>query len=225
VFVGILGLYVLVVGAQPSITRAVLMGMAVALALWLGRGRLQASQALALSVVVGLLYEPRWLFELGAQLSVLAVLGMVVFGPPVASITRHWPTLPGVYSVVILSRPISITVGQVLRALATMLAATLGAQAFTLPLIASNFGLVPPFAAIVNLIVEPLIAILVPLGFVAALLGPLSIIINWFIGILVWVLLVIVSVAAQLPNIPWGHIGIYGIVAYAGDQPGPQPNP
>jgi competence protein ComEC len=215
----ILAGYLLLVGIQPSITRAVLMGLALALAHWLGRGRLAPLQALALSVLFGLAYEPRWLLELGAQLSVLAVLGMIVLVPPInewvnggakywteqwpARWPRHWST------------PYSALFIKIVSFVLLGLSTTIAAQLFTLPIIASSFGQIPPFAAIANLLVEPLAAVLVPLGFVAALLGPLGIVINIVIGPLVSLLLFIAQQAANLPNIPWGEISLAGFLAYS----------
>jgi competence protein ComEC len=189
-----LTVYWLLVGPGPSVTRAVLQGVVVLIGLWLGRGRLEALPAIGLSVLVSLGFGPRWLFDLGWQLSYLAVLGMIVFTPPVMKLLEKRPKW--------------------LIWLGTGLAATLGAQAFTMPLAASSFGIVPPFSPVSNLIVEPLMTLLVPLGFLAALAGPFGNIINVLVHPLVWIVLETAKLCAQLPIIEWGHISSTGMLAY-----------
>jgi competence protein ComEC len=189
-----LAVYWLLVGPGPSVTRAVLQGVVVLISLWLGRGRLEALPAIGLSVLVSLGFGPRWLFDLGWQLSYLAVLGMIVFTPPVTKALEQRPKW--------------------LVWLGTGLAATLGAQAFTMPLAASSFGIVPPASPLSNLIVEPLMTLLVPLGFLAALAGPFGTIINLLVHPLVWIVLETAKLFSQLPIIEWGHISSTGMLAY-----------
>lgn len=184
-----------VVGASPSVTRAVIMGVAVLATLWIGRGRLEALPALGLSAVVTLFVEPRWLFDLGFQLSYLAVLGMVLFIPPALKL------LPRA------SKPMQYLVGGI--------AATLGASALTLPLTASSFGLVAPLSPFPNVLAEALMQLLVPLGFVTAILGPtLSAPVNLVTGVCAWLLLEVARVFAAAPVLEWGRIGALGFVAY-----------
>ena len=189
-----LGIYWLLVGPGPSVTRAVLQGVVVLVSLWLGRGRLEALPAIGLSMLVSLGFGPRWLFDLGWQLSYLAVLGMVVFTPPVTkSLEKHPKWLVW---------------------LGGALAATLGAQAFTLPLAASSFGIVPPASLLSNLIVEPVMTLLVPLGFLAALAGPFGNTVNLIVHPLAWTVLETAKLFAQLPIIEWGHVSVTGMLAY-----------
>ena len=187
--------YIVVVGFSPSVTRAVIMGVVVLGSLWLGRGKLEALPALGFSAVVTLLLEPRWLSDLGFQLSYLAVLGMILF------ITPALKLLPKA------SRPMRYLIGGV--------AATLGASALTLPLTASSFGLVAPLSPFPNLIAEALMQILVPLGFVTALLGPaLGGIVNAITLPLAWLLLETARLFALAPVLEWGQISALGVTAY-----------
>jgi competence protein ComEC len=189
-----LSLYWLLVGPGPSVTRAVLQGVVVLVSLWLGRGRLEALPAIGLSVLVSLGFGPRWLFDLGWQLSYLAVLGMIVFTPPVLRALEKRPRW--------------------LVWLGGAIAATLGAQAFTLPLAASGFGIVPPASILANLIVEPVMTLLVPLGFLAAVAGPFGNIVNLIVHPLAWIVLETAKLFSQLPIIEWGHISATGMLAY-----------
>jgi competence protein ComEC len=189
-----LAVYWLLVGPGPSVTRAVLQGVVVLISLWLGRGRIEALPAIGLSVLVSLVFGPRWLFDLGWQLSYLAVLGMVIFTPPVTRALKNRPRW--------------------LIWLGGTLAATLGAQALSLPLAASSFGMVPPASLLSNLIVEPIMTLLVPLGFLAALAGPYGRVINLLVHPLAWTVLETARLFAQFPLIEWGHISVTGMLAY-----------
>jgi competence protein ComEC len=192
--IAFLAVYWLIVGPGPSVTRAVLQGVVVLISLWLGRGRLEVLPAVGLSVLMSLGFGPRWLFDLGWQLSYLAVIGMIVFTPPVTKALEGRPKW--------------------LVWLGGALAATLGAQAFTLPLAASSFGIVPPASLIANLIVEPVMTLLVPLGFLAALAGPFGQVINLMVHPLAWTVLETAKAFAQLPVIEWGSISSGGMLAY-----------
>lgn len=203
-----LGAYVLVVGPSPSIMRAALMGAAVLLSLWLGRGRLEIMPALGLSVILTLLSGPRWLFDLGWQLSHLAVLGLAVFLPPVARALKRFSPLPRA------SRRERLRWWVVSGACLT-LATTVAAQLATLPLSASSFGIVPSGSFIANLLAGPLVALLVPLGFLAATLGPgLGAAVNLLVAPLSQLTLETARVFSGWPVLTWGTISAFGFVAY-----------
>ena len=120
--------FVLLVGATPSVVRAATMVAALLLALWLGVGRIEPWPLLALAALVGLLWNPAWLFDLSFQLSYLAVAGMLLFGGPLLARFGgpaprpwwHWRTL-------------------LLAAVVTSAAA----QTLSLPLVAHAFGRLP----------------------------------------------------------------------------------
>jgi competence protein ComEC len=195
VLIAVLGVYILVVGFSPSVTRAVLMGVSVLASLWLGRGKLEVSSALGLSVMLTLGMEPRWLFDLGWQLSYLAVLGMMLFTTPILALFPN------------ASRGMQWMIGG--------LSATLGASALTLPLTASSFGIVPPFTLFANLIAEVLMTALVPLGFIASVVGPsVGSVINTLTRVLATALLETARLFSVAPVLEWAQIGVLGFVAF-----------
>ena len=195
VLIGLLTFYTLVTGASPSVTRAALMGVAVLISQWLGRGKLEIMPTIGLSAIFALFLEPRWLFDLGFQLSYLAVIGMALFLPPV----QLWLEKR--------SKPIRFVGG--------LMAVTFGAQALTLPLATSSFGLIPLFSPFVNIFAELLAIVLVPLGFVAAALGSsFGGIINFITQPFAWLLLEIAHLFAYSPALEWGHISGAGMLAY-----------
>jgi competence protein ComEC len=193
--IGLLAFYTLVTGASPSVTRAAMMGGAVLFSQWLGRGKLEIMPTIGLSAIFALLLEPRWIFDLGFQLSYLAVIGMALFLPPV----QLWLEKR--------SKPIQF--------LGAAFAVTFGAQALTLPLATSSFGLIPLFSPFVNLFAEFLAVVLVPLGFFAAALGTgLGGIVNLITQPFAWLLLELAHVFAYSPALEWGHISSAGMLAY-----------
>ncbi|WP_291423787.1 DNA internalization-related competence protein ComEC/Rec2 [Deinococcus sp.] len=183
---------VVLVGVSPSITRAVIMGLAVLVGLAIGRGKPGALGTVALAALACLLLFPLWLLDTGFQLSFLAVLALLFSGQLAGRLPERWP-----------------------HALRLALAATVLAELGTLPLIASNFGQVPLVGLPANLLAELLMAVLVPLGFVSGLLGPAAGLVNWAVGPLASLLLGLANLFGQAPTLGWGHIGAGGYAAYA----------
>ncbi|AWT35089.1 DNA internalization-related competence protein ComEC/Rec2 [Deinococcus arenae] len=190
--VGLLGPYLLLVQSSASITRAVLMGGAVLLALALGRGRPDPTGVIALAALACLLLFPLWLTDVGFQLSFLAVLALTQSERVAGRLPGRWP-----------------------RWLRLGLAATLLAEAGTLPVIAGTFGQVPLVGLPANLLAEGLMAALVPLGFLAGLLGPLALPLNVVNGVLADALLLVARTFGHAPVLSWGQVGVGGLLAYA----------
>ena len=184
--------YLWLVGAGPSITRAVIQGVAVLLGLWVGRGRVDVLAALGWAGLVSVLWAPGWVFDVGFQLSYLAVLGLTLTPRLEARLPQWWP-----------------------RWLRLGVAGTVLAEAATLPVIASQFGQVPVVGVVANLLVAPVMMVLVPLGFLAGLLGPLAVCVNWLTGWVAGALLWLVSWLGSAPVVAWGSVSPAGWVAYA----------
>lgn len=191
ILLGLLGFYLLLVGTEPSILRAVLQGAVVLLAIWLGKGKLDLLGTLAFSALVSLMFSPEWLFDVGFKLSYLAVLGLT-FAPELArKCPEHWPgwlTLP--------------------------LAATLCAELTTLPVVASTFGTLPWISPISNLVLGPFMLVLVPAGMLAGLLGPLGGTVNVLLGLVLQVFLGLIGLFAHVAPLPWGQISAAGCLVY-----------
>lgn len=188
----LLGLYLALVGLSPSITRAVIMGAVVLVALAVGRGRVEPYGLIALTALVCLLLFPLWLLDIGFQLSFLAVLGLTLSG-------RVAELLPG----------------RVPGWLRLGVAATVLAELATLPVIAGTFGQMPLVGLPANLLAAPVMAVLVPSGFLAGLLGPLAAPLNVVNGVLAGVLLWIAETGGRFPVLTWGTVSPAGVIAYA----------
>ncbi|CAN5875040.1 DNA internalization-related competence protein ComEC/Rec2 [soil metagenome] len=193
--------YVLLVGPTPSVVRAGAMTCAVLGSLWLGAGRIEPWPALALSVLVALLWNPAWLFDLSFQLSYLAVIGLLIFTEPVTRLVLgeayyqvpwwHWKKL---------------VVGSVVL--------SLSAQLLTLPLVASSFGTLPLLSPFVNACAIPLATALVPLGFFAGVFGLLSPalagVLNLFTSVAAGLMIDVARLGSGLPNLIWGEVSSLG---------------
>lgn len=188
---GLLVPYLGLVGVSPSILRAVLMGFAVLVAFALGRGKPDPYGTVALAAVACLLPFPLWLLDVGFQLSFLAVLGLTLSGKLAARLPDRWP-----------------------MALRLALVATVLAELATLPVIAGTFGQLPLVGLPANLVAGTIMAALVPVGFLAGLLGPLGVVLSPLTGLLASALLLVVEVFGKAPVLTWGSVGAGGFVAY-----------
>ena len=149
-----LGIYVVIVGPQPSVLRAAAMGV-VALAAMLAGGPRRGMAALAGSVLVLIVASPGLAGSWGFALSVAATAGLLVLAPT-------------------LVRRLRGDGSPVRRHVAEALAMTLAAQIATLPLIAAFGDGISLVAVPANLLAAPAVAPVTILGLLAAVISPLS---------------------------------------------------
>ena len=81
--------FALVVGGQPSVLRATVMGLLLLLSVLLERES-QVMNALALAALLLLLWDPGDLHDPGFQLSFAATAGIIYLGPPLAERLSTW---------------------------------------------------------------------------------------------------------------------------------------
>ena len=141
---GIVGAYVVFSGVQASAVRAWFMAIA-ASAAWLSGRRADGGASLGVAVVCVLVSNPANAFDLGFQLSVAAVAGLVVF----ARLIGSW---------------LGAALPRRLEWLAEPMALTLAATAVTVPLTVSTFGMFSLVAPLANLIVGPLVDLALMIG-------------------------------------------------------------
>jgi competence protein ComEC len=139
--------YVAVVGPEPSVLRAAVMGALGLIALVYGR-RAEPLHALPLALILVLTLRPAMLFSVGLHLSAAATAGIVLWGRPIAA--RMWA----------LPRPVAV-----------IAAATLAAQAAVAPILIGVFGELSFVAPIANVLAVPMVAPATVLGLCAAVLG------------------------------------------------------
>ena len=129
-----LGLFVLVVGPDPSVVRAAAMG-AIALACMAYGRSAEPLAALGLAILAVVSLRPGMLFSVGMQLSAAATAGIVIFCAPIERSLRWLP--PG---------------------FRTMIAATLAAQVAVAPVLILVFGEFSVIAPVANALALPAVA-------------------------------------------------------------------
>jgi competence protein ComEC len=206
--------FVALVGPSPSVVRAATMALAALASTALGAGRAGPMATLSLAMLVGVLTAPQMVFDLGFQLSYLAVGGMLLylppwterlatlFGPAPAGLDRWRRLVRGAGSAAITGALVSVA-----------------AQLPTLSLVAGTFLSVPVASPLVKVLAVPIAGLLVPLGFLAGLVGlvaePLARIINLAVMPLAAALVWLAEVGARLPRLAWGEVTTVGHVAWA----------
>jgi competence protein ComEC len=199
VIVTILGLicYMFITGQSPSVVRATVMATVILLGTLFER-KTDVYNSLAAAGLLMLLWDPKYLFEVGFQLSFAAVLSIVYFYPKLESLIRRIP-----------ERFEEIkAIDYVLKLFAVSLAAQLG----TLPFTAYYFGRVSIVALVANLVVVPVAGFNVMLGFATVAFSFVS---DWVArcyaelnGVLVTFLLGFVKAAAKVPLAYYETAGI-----------------
>ena len=148
--------FVVIVGPQPSVLRAGVMGVIALIALATGEQR-TGMAALAFAVIVLLVLSPGLAVSWGFALSVWATIGLLVLSGP---LTRRWGG--------------DETSSRARRAIAQALALTVAAQVATAPLIAAFGNGLSLVAVPANLLAAPAVAPVTILGLLAALTGPVA---------------------------------------------------
>lgn len=164
--IGMIWWFVWFVGPSPSIVRAAIMGSISVLAVVFGR---QYWPLFTWVLAVGsmLLITPSWLMDISFQLSVLATLGIILFGGSDEA-ARHkrfgW--------------------GIVYQSVRENLRLTLAAQTFTVPLVWLYFHRVSLVSPVANVLIGWIIGPLTGLGWMTVLAGwiclPLGQVLGWF---------------------------------------------
>ncbi|MEA2485882.1 MAG: competence protein ComEC [Actinomycetota bacterium] len=150
-YFGAIGLFVLVVGPQPSVLRAAVMGAVMVAAV--GRGhRAQPLAVLATALIVVIAFRPGLVFSVGLQLSAAATSGIVLWTKPVERALRKLP-----------------------RAIALPLAVTISAQVAVAPILIATFGQLSLISPVANLVAFPAVAPPTVLGLCAGVVSLISI--------------------------------------------------
>ena len=148
---GGVALYTILVGANPAVVRAAVMAILLLFAATLGRDR-DPWSALSLAAVAMCAWDPNILWDVGFQLSVAATAGLLALSDPLHTRLRRLP-----------------------EPLAAVIAPTLAAQLFVLPLLVYVFGRVSPFFLVSNLLAMPLIPWIMLSGAVATAVGTVDV--------------------------------------------------
>lgn len=157
-------LYAMLVGGDPPVLRAAIMGVFAVFALLLQRQAV-ALNTLALAILLMTAAQPGQLHDVGFQLSALATLGLVLFVDPLTGFTER-----------LLVRYFGLSESQrtrLLPLLSDAILMTLAAQLITTPLIVGTFGRFSVVSLLTNLFILPVQGWLLTSGGLATLAGML----------------------------------------------------
>jgi competence protein ComEC len=168
---GIAG-YVLAVGLQPSVVRAGVAGALGSLA-WLAARPRDRWYFLLLGAVALLAWNPYTVRDPGFQLSFAAVASIFVLVPRIQRLLEGYPIPSSIVAMVAVSSACGLV---------------------TAPILLIDFGRVPIFSVLANLLAEPAVPPLLGLGLAAAIVHPLSAALaaaiawinGWFAAYLAW---------------------------------------
>lgn len=168
-----ISVYTLMVGAQPPVVRAAIMGCLGLPAYLFGR-RLLGLHSLVFTAALMLLFSPALVSDVSFQLSFLATLGIFCFADP----------LQNIFKFLVARRFGEESMPAWFALFSDTLLVTLAAQFAALPAIIYHFGYFSVYSLLANLLVLPVQPLCMILGGVALLIGlaiePLGLILAWF---------------------------------------------
>jgi competence protein ComEC len=159
-----IGLYTVLVGADPAVVRAALMALLALLAQRLGR-RTDGYNALAAAAILMTALDPYRAWDAGFQLSFAATLGLLVYGERFQSAFQAWIERRFALTAEV-SQRVSSPIGEYLLL-------TLAAQITTLPLMIYYFGRLSLVSPLANLLILPAQPAVMVSGGLATLIGSL----------------------------------------------------
>jgi competence protein ComEC len=177
--------YVLAVGWQPSVVRAGVAGVLVALA-WLAARPRDRWHFCAVGALVLLAWNPHSVREPGFQLSFAAVAAIFVLVPPLRRGLDGYP---------------------VPARLAEVVAVSTACGLVTAPLLVLQFGAVPLWSIPANALAFPVVGALLGLGLAAGAIEPLlpsvAMALAWVNG---WLAAYLAAVARLVAGLPWAEV-------------------
>ena len=203
--------YTLLVGADPAVVRAAIMGGLTLFGRQMGR-RQDGLNTLTIVAALMALFNPHVLWDAGFQLSFMATLGLVLFADPISQsfvgFTSRWLPQEAAQR---LSRPVG-----------EYILFTLAAQATSLPLLIFLFQKLSLSSMLANPLILPVQPAVMVLGGLAVMAGLVHPILGQALAALAWPFVVytirVVELVAQLPGgaLFLGKAGWVIIVLYYG---------
>ncbi|MCA9029722.1 MAG: ComEC/Rec2 family competence protein, partial [Planctomycetaceae bacterium] len=199
--------YAFVTNARPPILRAVLL-VVMSLSAQFAHRRLDGLNALAATALILVLYRPTDLFDIGAQLSFLAVWAILVVSPWFMRLSTGAMSaeLPQEESFLF---ALARDWGQ---RMLIMFVITLAILVATAPVTMSRFHLITPVGLLGNLILLPLTALTLILGFLfvaCCLLLPATV--PWMASPFNWSLNLLYGSVKWCGQLPGGHMYVPGV--------------
>jgi competence protein ComEC len=176
--------YIVLTGLPSSGIRAGIMGGILLLSQKVGR-QTMAIRLIALAGAIMLLINPLLLiYDVGFQLSFLAVLGLIYLEPVIKTLLKK------------------ITKDK-METLTGIVSTTFAAQIFTIPIMVFNFGNISFVAPITNILILPTVDWLMILGFLVSVAGIFSNVLGFVLSIPCWLLLTYFVKVVDFFSQPW----------------------
>jgi competence protein ComEC len=186
--------YILLVGLPASGVRSGIMGILYLFGQKIGR-QSTSSRIIVLAGSLMLLQNPLLLlYDVGFQLSFLAVLGLIYFEPLIRAFLKF-----------LIKRFFRKEVKERYDSALMMLSSTISAQVFTLPVIVYNFGNISFISPLVNILILPIVYYLMLFGFLSALFGAAFSWLGWIISIPCYFLMMYFMKVVELFSKPWAY--------------------
>lgn len=208
-----LGCYACLVGGDPAVLRAALMGGLFVMALGLDR-RSTALVSLAVACWAMTLLNPLTLWDVGFQLSSAATAGLILFTPGITALfLRVWPDHDP-------SQPLQEGTFMPTASLKTFIQAllqdgllvTIAANLTTLPLVVYYFGRLSVVSLFANLAIVPVQSFIMLWGSIGILIGVLGLSwLAWLFMLVPWLSLVwTVAIVQWTATLPGASLDIAG---------------
>jgi len=175
-------IYASLTGFSPSILRATLMFSILLMGVFLGR-RSNSLNGLGLSAFILILIEPSYIFDIGFQLSYLAVIGILIFHGPITKLVFFE--------------------NKFLRKIWEGTSVGLAAQIFTFPLMLYYFGQFPNYFVLSNLVVMIIAGVILGLGILFFTFSKIPFVgaaITYLLGLTIAVLLFSMQFIESIPG-------------------------
>jgi len=186
------------VGAPASAIRAGIMGGLVMVAMRVGRLSTVLT-AIVFAATLMVLANPKIIrFDVGFQLSFLAVVGLVWVYP---MLEKYFQKIPDPYKI------------------KSMLLVTISAQIMALPILIYNFDRLSIVAPLANILILPFIPFAMGLGFLAGVISYVWIVPAKIFGYFTWIILTYqIRTIEYLASLSWASLEIFnfGIELFAG---------
>jgi competence protein ComEC len=191
-------LYAVFVGGEPTVVRAAIMGGLALLATQSGR-KAHGLTSLAFSIWLMTLWNPAVLWDVSFQLSAAATAGLILFSD---NLTYRLENALRV----LLKRD---QARQVTQWLTEPLVVSIAAQITTTPLILVYFGRLSVIALLANILVVPVQAYIMTLGWLAVLVGMLWTVPGQLLAWIAWLpLTYTLEVTRALSRIEWAAVPV-----------------
>jgi competence protein ComEC len=203
--IGLICIYIFLTGLPSSGVRAGIMGGLFLFAQKFGRQGTSSRIIVTACAVMVAINPLLLLYDVGFQLSFLAVMGLIYLEPFLKNLVKK------------------ITRDKA-DGLASIISATFAAQIFTLPVMIYNFGNISFVSPITNLLILPIVYWLMVSGFLVAIAGIFSNILGWILSVPCYFLLSYFLWVIDFFSKPWAMktienvhclwlLGMYFIIA------------